>query len=447
MKKSILIAVLTVTLIISFSLVSLAAENWGNINWKQFAGTELNIICYKSGTTDRFIPKWKEFTAQTGIKVNYQQFVDADRKKIELVDFATGRGQFDVVVVGIANREEFAVPGYLEPLDKYLNDPKLTDLEWYNFEDYTKDIIGGGITKAGDLVYIPWAAQYYALWYRTDIFDQLGLKPPTTWDEYVQVTKALDDARKAGKITAYAYVDRALPGSSEGGWSMFCTASCMGLELVDFDNMVSNMNTPKGIEFMDWYTSWLMNYGPPGCSNWTWPEIAQAISQGQIAMCRAGVSSYKPVEDPATSIVAGKIGYVPPVMKDGGKDPLWEWGWGINAASKVKEAAWLAIEWITSPNVMNEVGPLYGTPARASVYDLPAFKEAMPSAQLLDTIKWMLAQGLDPDSQMNNVKYAEASDIISKEMNSVVAGIKDVKTACADIDTAFEKLGIKPAAK
>jgi hypothetical protein len=59
----------------------------------------------------------------------------------------------------------------------------------------------------------------------------------------------------------------------------------------------------------------------------------------------------------------------------------------------------------------------------------------------------MLAQGLDPDSQMNNVKYAEASDIISKEMNSVVAGIKDVKTACADIDTAFEKLGIKPAAK
>ena len=445
MKKSILISVLVLTLIISFSLVSLAAENWGNINWKQFAGTELNVIATSMPVSEVYKLKLSQFEELTGIKVNYQLFEDTDRRKKQIVDFSSGIGEFDVGNIGHSNREEFAQPGYLESLTKYLNNPKLTDKAWYNFEDYQKDVIAAGYSKAGDLVYIPYTAEYYLIWYLKDVFDQLGLKAPQTWDEYVQVTKAIDDARIAGKITAYAYIDRVLPGASEGGWSFTCSASRYGLTLVNFDTMTSYVNTAKGIEFMDWYTSWAKKYGPPGSSNWTWPDVAQAFGQGQLAMCIGGNASYKTIEDPTKSKVAGKIGYAHPVMKDGGKDPLWEWGWGINAASKNKEAAWLFVEWLTSPTLMNEIGPEYGCPARASTYEDPAYIKAMPNKEFIDAQVWMMTQGIDAHPQVISAKWAEALDIISREMNNVVAGIKDAKAACADSEAALEKLGYKSA--
>ena len=445
MKKSILISVLVLTLIISFSLVSLAAENWGNINWKQFAGTELNVIATSMPVSEVYKLKLSQFEELTGIKVNYQLFEDTDRRKKQIVDFSSGIGEFDVGNIGHSNREEFAQPGYLESLTKYLNNTKLTDKAWYNFEDYPKDVIAAGYSKAGDLVYIPYTAEYYLIWYLKDVFDQLGLKAPQTWDEYVQVTKAIDDARIAGKITAYAYIDRVLPGASEGGWSFTCSASRYGLTLVNFDTMTSYVNTAKGIEFMDWYTSWAKKYGPPGSSNWTWPDVAQAFGQGQLAMCIGGNASYKTIEDPTKSKVAGKIGYAHPVMKDGGKDPLWEWGWGINAASKNKEAAWLFVEWLTSPTLMNEIGPEYGCPARASTYEDPAYIKAMPNKEFIDAQVWMMTQGIDAHPQVISAKWAEALDIISREMNNVVAGIKDAKAACADSEAALEKLGYKSA--
>ncbi|NQU80106.1 MAG: extracellular solute-binding protein [Bacteroidetes bacterium] len=447
MKKSILISVLVVTVIISFSLVSLAAENWGNINWKQFAGTELNFLCYASGTTDLFKEPIADFEKMSGIKVHFVQLVDSQRKKVMLTDYALGTADYDLGSIGISNREEFAAPGYLEPLEPYLNNPNLTDLEWYNLDGFSKDVLAAGYSKAGDLVYIPWTAQYYLLYYLKDVFDKLGLTLPKTWEEYEQVTKALDEARKDGKIDSYAYVDRALPGSGEGGWSMFCSASRYGLNLVDFDNMISNMNTPKGIEFMEFYTGWSKKYAPLGSSNWTWPDIAEAFSNGLLAMAIAGNTSWKAIEDPEKSTVAGNVGYAPTIMKNGGKDPLWEWGWCINKDSSKKEAAWLLIEFLTSPNTDQRFGAIFGAPARVASYQTPEYKEAMPSQEFIDAQLWMMGNGIDPSPQIANIKYAEAADIISREMNNVVAGIKDVETACADADAALEKIGITPAEK
>jgi multiple sugar transport system substrate-binding protein len=422
-----------------------AGGDWGNIDWKQFAGTTLNVIATEMPVSQVYKAKLSEFEELTGIKINFQLFEDSDRRKKQIVDFSSGTGEFDVGNIGHSNREEFA--SYLEPLDKYLSDPKLTDKTWYNFEDYPKDVIAAGYSKAGPLVYIPYTAEYYLIAYLKDVFSQLGLKAPQTWDEYVQVTKALDDARKAGKITSYAYIDRVLPGASESGWSYTCSASRYGLTLVNFDTMTSYVNTPKGIEFMEWYTSWAKNYGPPGSSNWTWPDIAQAFGQGQLAMCIIGNASYVTIEDPTKSTVAGKIGYAHPLMKDGGKDPLWEWGWGMNASSKNKEAAWLFIEWLTSPTLMDEIGPEYGCPARISTYESAEYIKAMPSQEFIDAQVWMMKEGIDAHPQVISAKWAEALDIVSKDMNNVVAGIKDAKTACADAEAALEKIGYKAAAE
>ena len=209
--------------------------------------------------------------------------------------------------------------------------------------------------------------------------------------------------------------------------------------------MTSFVNTPKGHEVLDYYTSMVKEFAPPGSGNWTWGEIAVAFKTGQVAMTTGGNASYAYLEDPKESKVAGRVGYGPPPMGENGKDPLWVWGWGMNKDSKNKGAAWLFIEWATSPTLMKEIAPEYGCPARQSSYSDPDYVKAMPSQEFIDAQLYMMTQGVNPYPQLIHAKYGEGADIVSKEMSNIIAGIKDVKQAAEDADKALMKLGYKAA--
>jgi multiple sugar transport system substrate-binding protein len=443
---------LLVTASMLLTLVPVAAAqtpqaDWGNIDWQQAKGTALNVLATSMPVAEVYKKRIAEFEELTGIKVNFELLNDVDRKKKQLVDFSSGMAEYDLGNIGFSNREEFAQPGYLEPLEPYLNDPKLTDKTWYKFDDYPKDVIASGYASTGKLVFIPFTAEYFLLWYRKDIFEKLSLTAPKTIDELRATAQKLDDARKAGTIKEYAWVDREMPGASEAGWNLFCTAERFGFDFVDFSTMTAQVNTPKGIEVLDFYTSMIKQYAPPGSGNWTWGDIANAFKTEQIAMTVAGNASYAYLEDPKESQVAGRVGYAPPPMAPGGKDPLWVWGWGMNKDSKNKTAAWLFIEWATSPNLMSEIAPEYGCPARQSVYSEPAYVKAMPSQEFIDAQLYMMTKGINPAPQLIAAKYGEAADIVSREMSNVIAGIKDVQTAAKDAQDALEKLGYKPPAQ
>ncbi len=421
-----------------------ANGNWGNVNWQQFKGKTLNVLITSMPVAEVYKKQIAAFEALTGMKVNFELLNDTDRRKKQIVDFSSHMGEYDLGNIGFANREEFAQPGYLADLAAYVNNPKLTDAAWYNIGDYPKDIIAAGYSN-GKLVYIPFTAEFFLLWYRTDIFKQLNLSPPKTFDDLRATAAKLDAARKAGQISAYAWVDRELPGSSEAGWNLFCTANRMNVDFLNYKAMTSNVATPQGKSVLTFYTSMIKDYAPPGTGNWSWGEIAQAFKSGQIAMTVGGNASYTYLEDPAQSKVAGKVGYAPPPMTAEGRDPLWEWGWGVNADSKNKDAAWLFVEWATSPTLMNQIAPEYGVPARKSVYAAPGFIKAMPGQQFIDAELFMLNQGVNPDPGLINAKYGETADIISKEMSNIIAGIKNVDQAASDADAALSKLGYTPA--
>ena len=427
-----------------------AQGDWGNVDWQQFKGTTLNVLMTEMPVTDVYKSVITDFENRTGIKVNLTIMNDTDRLKAQLLDFSGGTGQYDVSNVGISNREQFATGNYLEPLQPFLDNAKLTDAAWYNVADYPKDIIGGGYVGAdaskGKLVYMPFTAEYFLLWYRKDIFQQLNLTPPKTFEDLQTVAQKLDAARKAGTITAYAYMDRAQAGSGEGGWNLFCTADRMGFQWVDFANKKSYVNTPQGVSVMTSYTDMIKKYGPPGSGNWTWTDISKAFSQGQLAMTVAGNASYATIEDAATSKVAGKVGYATPPLETGGKDPLWEWGFAINAASKNKNAAWLFTEWATSPTLMKQIAPKYGVPARASIYSDPTYLAAMPGQDFVQAQTWMLQSGVDPRAGMSmSADYGQVADLISKEMNAVVAGQETPAQATKAASDALSKIGYPPA--
>jgi multiple sugar transport system substrate-binding protein len=425
--------------------VSAAAAEWGNINWQQFAGTKLGVIA--AATTmgrnyDKFI---QQFEALTGIKVRYELLGDVDRKKKQIVDFAAGTAEYDVGFVGFQQREEYAQAGYLEGLDKYLKDAKLTDSAWFNYADIPPDLRDAGRTKAGELVFIPFTAEYFLLWNRKDVFSTVGVTVPKDFAELRATAEKLNNARVAGTVKEYAWADRAQPGSGEAGWSLFCMASRYGVKIVDFDTMTSYVNTSKGKEVIRYYSSMLMDFAPPGSGNWTWTDIAKAYQAGTFVMTTGANGAYVILENPAVSTVVGKVGYSPPPMNPGGKDPLFCWGWGINADSKNKGAAWLFVQWATSPTLMRVIVPkFYGCPARASRYSELDYIAGLPAADIASAQNFML-KNVDPRPQLIHAKYAEASDIISKELSNILAGVKTLDQACADADRELAKMGINPA--
>ena len=91
------------------------------------------------------------------------------------------------------------------------------------------------------------------------------------------------------------------------------------------------------------------------------------------------------------------------------------------------------------------MAPKYGCPARESVYSDPDYISAMPSQEFIDAQLYMMTEGINPSPSLLDAKYGEAADVISREMNQVVAGIKDAEQACIDAEAELVKLGYSPA--
>jgi multiple sugar transport system substrate-binding protein len=172
--------VATVALALATATVPAASAqsdaDWGSIDWRQFEGESLNVLATAMPVSDVYAPAIAGFEDLTGITVNFTQLNDTDRKNAQLVDFQGGTGEYCVSNVGISNREEFVAGDYLEPLQPYLDNASLTDAAWYDISDYADGVLAGGYSGAdpasGTLVYLPFTAEYFLLWYRQDIFDR-----------------------------------------------------------------------------------------------------------------------------------------------------------------------------------------------------------------------------------------------------------------------------------
>ncbi len=152
----------------------------------QYEGVTINILTRPGPViAQRMVERGKEFTAATGaeIKVNEVPFAELFQKL--LTDWSTGTNSIDVGVFASGWGVEMVDGGLLENLDPYIaKDSKidLQDIAPY-FREYNQKIAGSTylITIDGD---------FQMLYYRRDILEKEGLKPPRNWEEYTNVAKA-----------------------------------------------------------------------------------------------------------------------------------------------------------------------------------------------------------------------------------------------------------------
>lgn len=169
------------------SALALAATSGGAVAEGHYDGVVINILTRPGPViAGRMVERGEEFKAMTGAEVRVAEVPFAEIFQKLLTDWATGTNSIDVGVFASGWGVELVSGGLVANLDPFIEkDEKinLQDIAPY-FRDFNQKVEGSTyfITIDGD---------FQMMYYRTDVFEEAGLEPPKTWEEYLEVGAAL----------------------------------------------------------------------------------------------------------------------------------------------------------------------------------------------------------------------------------------------------------------
>ncbi len=351
-------------------------------------------------------------------------------------DIATQAGQYDVVTIGTYEVPIWAKNGWLTKLDDKAGQGN------YDVADLIPPV-KEALTYEGGLYAVPFYGESSFLMYRKDLFAQAGLTMPKnpTWQQVQQFAAKLNNPSK--KMAGICL--RGLPGWGEVLAPLNTMILTFGGRWYD-ESWNAHLTDPATKEAVQFYVNTVRKYGEPGAPNAGFSECLTAMGQGNAAMWFDATVGAGSLEDPATSKVAGKMGYAPaPVVKTQTSGWLWAWSLAIPKTSKHQDAAWEFVSWATSKDYMKLVGQKLGWArvppgSRESTYKIPEYmKAAAAFAQpTYDQIKAVNVKqpGLYPQpwvgiQYITIPQFQDLGTKVSQEISAAIAGRQSVDSALA----------------
>jgi ABC-type glycerol-3-phosphate transport system substrate-binding protein len=322
-----------------------------SINWSQYSGTNLRMISLDEGTYDQLIGNdmAAQFKALTGISVSCEWYDGPQMLQKILTDFSTQTGTYDVVGI----QSSGTMTQYIEklnalaPLDDYLNNSKLTDLNWFDLDDFYPNLLEG--TKYNGKTY-SLADAWETTWtyYRKDIFDKYGVtKLPDTFDDLFQVAMQVNDPP-----TCYGIASRGLPSIDENIFTFCSFLFGYGSDYLGQD-WKPMFNNDAGVASLEMYANLLQKAGPPGVASMGWSDERLLSMQGKAAI-NSPASYWRALPYWSKSLgeckVPGEMWFIPMQQGPAGYrvSPLFLHQHSLSNFSKNKEAAWLWLQFINS---------------------------------------------------------------------------------------------------
>lgn len=262
------------------------------------------------------------------------------------------------------------------------------------------------------------------LFYRTDLFTAQGLKPPTTWDEYVSAAQKLT----ANGVWGTGVVAQ---NSDEPVVSFLGYLYQAGGDIVDNDGKVT-INQKPGVDALQFLVDLVNKYkvAPPGASNYNTVDITNLFKEGKLAMAPNWTYMYSIAQD-KDSKVAGKFDMT--LVPGNVKKAVPLGGWVLSAVKYTKntDGAYQFIHFMTDSTRQKAHALKFGnTPSRYSTGKDPevsklAFVPVM--IQALDTAV----------PRIKNAAWPKMQTILGAAISSAVAGSS---TPQAALDDAASKI-------
>ncbi|MEI6157779.1 MAG: extracellular solute-binding protein, partial [Atribacterota bacterium] len=174
--------VLTLCLFICLTTAMAAVPDFSKIP-KGPKPEKLTVVLYEPVEQKAAIEVSKIFEQKYGIKVEVNAIPWSFLHEKIIADLTAQTGTYDVIFIPGLWALEFIDAGYIEPLSQFWDNP---DLPKFDIEDYPSSVVNL-LSKNGKTYWIPHHGTTQILFYRKDLFEGEGLKPPETYDELFQI--------------------------------------------------------------------------------------------------------------------------------------------------------------------------------------------------------------------------------------------------------------------
>ncbi|WP_153397144.1 ABC transporter substrate-binding protein [Ornithinicoccus halotolerans] len=378
----------------------------------------------------------EHFTAETGIRVNFTVLPENDVRDKISQEFSSQAGQYDVASLSNFEIPIYAGAEWITPMDEFLAEDPGFD------QDDILDPMETSLSHEGQVYGQPFYGESSFLMYRRDLVEAEGLTMPEnpTWPEVAEIAAALDGAEPGMAGICL----RGQPGWGQVIAPLTTVVNTFGGTWFTED-WQARVDSPEFTEAVRFYVDLVRQHGQAGAPQSGFTECLNNLTQGDAAMWYDATSAAGSLEAEG-SPVKGKIGYAPaPVVETDSAGWLYAWAWGIQEASRNKDAAWEFVSWASGKEYEQLVGEELGwsrVPAgkRASTYENEEYLEvagsfAQPTRQAIES-----ADPADPGVQprpalgVQFVGIPEFPDLgtqVSQEISSAIAGRTSVEDALA----------------
>ena len=309
-------------------------------------------------------------------------------------------------------------------------------------DDYPPAFLEAGLLN--DRIYgIPVRTHAFITFYRQDVFDELGLEPPSTWNEVLEVGQTIQENTDMAGLSNYYGV-----GSAQNLFVWALQLWGAGGDIFD-DEWRPIFNSPEGVQAAELYTS-LAEIGPEAQFSNLEADARSSVAQGESAMIIGWWHFAGGFNDPEVSAegVAGNMAYAP-VPAYEGADPV---GFalsipmGISSFSRNQDAAWEWIKYISHPERDKAVVIDKSDPAASTVVVSHSSNLADPDVNAANNgIHEAGAPGLANSRLMPLIpEWAEVSSILETAINEIVLGgdaQEILDEAAEDVEAVMERAG------
>ena len=245
--------------------VAAACSSGSTSSNQQFSGTTIRVVTFTGPQiAEPLQRRAPDFEKATGAKVQIITVPFSDLYQKLLTDFATKTNSYDATVFDPQWMGDYVPSGYLEDLTDRVQ--KDSALQWNDIAPFFRDF---SATFKGKVYTIPLDGDFQMVYYRKDILDKDGVKPPETWQDYINIAKQYQGKDLNGDGKADYGSCLAMKRSAQSYWAWLSIAAAylqsQGTKQGAFfntDNMQPLTNNPAAAAALDVYKQ-LSKIGPP----------------------------------------------------------------------------------------------------------------------------------------------------------------------------------------
>jgi sorbitol/mannitol transport system substrate-binding protein len=231
--------------------------------------TTITVATVNNGDMIRMQGYTDQFTAETGIGVEWVTLEENVLRQRVTTDITTKGGQFDIMTIGMYETPIWGANGWLVPLDDLSDD--------YDVDDILP-AMRGGLSHDGTLYAAPFYGESSMVMYRTDLMEQAGLEMPEapTWAFIREAAAAMTD--RDNDINGICLRGKA--GWGEGGAFITVTGNSFGARWFDED-WNAQFDQPEWAAALNFFVDMMNEYGPPGYATNGFNENLSLFQQGK----------------------------------------------------------------------------------------------------------------------------------------------------------------------